>query len=75
MLIGHQHKPGILDPGHCRDCAREADLLDHDRRVQREEQAFKETHCWARHAHGRAVYAPWSSGVGIVLVVVALFTG
>jgi hypothetical protein len=43
--------------------------------VQREEQAFKETHCWARHAHGRAVYAPWSSGVGIVLAVVALFTG
>jgi hypothetical protein len=22
MLIEHQHKPGVFDPGHCRDCAR-----------------------------------------------------
>ena len=42
MLIDHQHQPGVFDPGHCRNCAREADLLDHYRQVQREEQAFKE---------------------------------
>jgi hypothetical protein len=37
MLIEHQHPPGRFDPGHCRDCARESDLLDHYDRVQREE--------------------------------------
>jgi hypothetical protein len=40
---GHPPAPGrVVDPGHCRDCAREADLLDHYWQVQREEQAFKE---------------------------------
>jgi hypothetical protein len=38
MLIEHQHQPGVFDPGHCRDCARETDLLDHYHRIQREEQ-------------------------------------
>jgi hypothetical protein len=47
MLVEHQHKPGVFDPGHCRDCAREADLLDHYWRVQREERAFTEAHRWA----------------------------
>ena len=42
MLLEHAHQPGRFDPGHCRDCARETDLLDHYWRVQREEQAFKE---------------------------------
>ena len=42
MLVEHAHPPGRFDPGHCRGCAREADLLDHYRQVQREEQAFKE---------------------------------
>jgi hypothetical protein len=42
MLVEHAHQPGRFDPGHCRDCARESDLLDHYWQVQREEQAFKE---------------------------------
>jgi hypothetical protein len=29
MPLEHAHKPGQFDPGHCRDCARETDLLDH----------------------------------------------
>ena len=42
MLVEHAHPPGRFDPGHCRDCARESDLLDHYWQVQRQEQAFKE---------------------------------
>jgi hypothetical protein len=44
MLVEHAHQPGRFDPGHCRDCARDSDLLDHYWHVQREEQAFKEAH-------------------------------
>jgi hypothetical protein len=44
MLIEHQHKTGEFDPGHCRRCARETDLLDHYWRVQREEQTINEAH-------------------------------
>jgi hypothetical protein len=36
-----QQQPGRFDPGHCLDCARETDLLDHYWQVQLEEQAFK----------------------------------
>jgi hypothetical protein len=75
MLIEHQHKPGSFDPGHCRQCAQETDLLDHYWQVQREEQALKEAHSWARHAHRQAVCALWSSGVGVLLAVVAVLTG
>jgi hypothetical protein len=70
----HQHRPGSFDPGHCRGCAHQADLLDHYWQVQREEQAFKEAHRWARRAHRWAIWALWSSGVGILLAVIALFT-
>ena len=75
MLLEHAHPPGRFDPGHCRDCAREADLLDHYWQVQREEQAFKEAHRWARRAHRQASWALWCSGIGILLAVVALLTG
>jgi hypothetical protein len=75
MLVEHAHHPGRFDPGHCRDCARESDLLDHYWQVQREEQAFKEAHRWARRAHRQASWALWSSGTGILLAVVALLTG
>jgi hypothetical protein len=75
MLIEHQHKPGVFDPGHCRDCARETDLLDHYWQVQREEQAFKETHRWARQARRHAIWALGSAGVGILLALVGLLAG
>ena len=75
MLVKHAHQPGRFDPGHCRDCARETDLEDHYWQVQREEQAFKEAHRWARRAHRHASWALWSSGTGILLAVVALLTG
>jgi len=36
MVIQHQHRPGSFDPGNCRGCAHQADLLDHYWQVQRE---------------------------------------
>jgi hypothetical protein len=75
MLIEHQHKPGEFDPGHCRVCARATGLLDHYCRVQGEEQALTETRWWVGQAGRRASWALWSSGIGIVLGVVALLTG
>jgi hypothetical protein len=75
MLVEHAHPPGRFDPGHCRDCARETDLLDHYWQVQRQEQAVREAHWWARRAHRQASWALWCSGIGIVLAVVALLTG
>ena len=74
MPLEHAHKPGRFDLGHCRDCARETDLLDHYWHVQREEQAFKEAHRWARHAHRFAIRALWLSGSSILLAVIALLT-
>jgi hypothetical protein len=75
MLAKHAHPPGRFDPGHCRDCAHQADLLDHYWRVQREEQAFREACRWARRAHRQASWALWCSGIGILLAVVALLAG
>ena len=75
MLLKHAHQPGRFDPGHCRDCAREADLLDYYWQVQREEQAFKEARRWARRAHRHAGWALWCSGIGVLLAVVALLAG
>jgi hypothetical protein len=48
--------------------------MDHYWQVQREEQAFKEAHRWAWRAHRYAIWALWSSGLGILLAVIALFT-
>lgn len=72
MLVEHTHKPGEFDPGHCRDCARETDLLDHYHRVQREERAFRDIRWWSRHAHRQAIRALWLSGAGVLLAVIAL---
>ena len=75
MLIDHQHQPGVFDPGHCRNCAREADLLDHYHRVQHEEQTVKQAHRRAWQARRNATLALWSSGIGILLAAIALLTG
>jgi hypothetical protein len=75
MLTEHQHKPGEFDPGHCRDCARETDLLDHYHHVQHQEQAFREAYRWARQARCHATWALWSSGAGVLLAAIALLTG
>jgi len=75
MRIEHQHPPGSFDPGHCRDCARETDLLDHYHHVQRQEQAFRQAHRWARQARRDAVRALWASGIGLLLAAIALLTG
>lgn len=75
MLIEHQHKPGAFDPGHCRDCAHETDLLDHYWHVQRQEQAVREAHRWARQAHRSATCALWSAGIGLLLAAIGLLTG
>jgi hypothetical protein len=39
--------------------------------VQREELAFRKAHRWA---HRHASWALWSSGVGMLLAVIALFS-
>jgi hypothetical protein len=75
MLTEHQHQPGNFDPGHCQDCARETDLLDHYHHVQRQEQALKQAHRWAREARRDATWALWSATIGIVLAAIALLTG
>ena len=64
MLVEHAHPPGRFDPGHCRSCARESDLLNHYWQVQRQEEAVTEAHRWARRAHRHASWALWCSGVG-----------
>jgi hypothetical protein len=74
MLIQHQHKPEEFDPGHCRTCARQAGLLDHYDRVQREETRLRQTRAWARTARRYAIWALGSSGGSILLAAVALLT-
>jgi hypothetical protein len=74
MLIQHQHKPGVFDPGHCRACARRAGLLDHYDRVQREETRLQQTRALARAARRYALWALCSSAGSILLAAVALLT-
>jgi hypothetical protein len=74
MLIQHQHKPEEFDPGHCPTCARQAGLLDHYDRVQREETRLRQTRAWAYAARRYALWALGSSGAGILLAAVALLT-
>jgi hypothetical protein len=75
MLTGHLHEPGVFDAGHCRACASQAGLLDHYRRVQREEAQLQVTQEWAGMARRYAIVALGSSGTAILLAVVALLTG
>ncbi len=75
MLLKHQHRPGVFDPGHCLECARDAGLLDHYRYVQREERAFREAHGWAWEARRYALWGLWTAGIASLLAAVALLTG
>lgn len=75
MLIEHRHRPGVFDPGHCRTCAQQADLLDHYHRVQREEDRLRATQRLASQAHRTATWALWASGIGLLLAAIALLTG
>jgi hypothetical protein len=75
MLMGHQHKPGMFDAGHCRACAHQAGLLDHYWRVQQEEATLREAHRWALEACRHASVALSSSGAAILLAVAALLAG
>jgi hypothetical protein len=75
MLVQHHHEPGVFDAGHCWACARQAGLLDHYRRVQREEARLQETREWAGMARRYAILALGSSGAAILLAAVALLTG
>jgi len=74
MRIEHQHRMGVFDPGHCRNCAQQADLLDHYHRVQREEDSQRATRRMASQAHHTASLALWLSGIGLLLAAIALFT-
>jgi hypothetical protein len=75
MLIEHQHRPGVFDPGHCRTCARQADLLDHYHRVQREEDRLRATQQSAAQARRTATWALWASAIGLLLAAITLLTG
>jgi hypothetical protein len=74
MLTQHHHEPGLFDAGHCWACARQAGLLDHYRRVQREEARLQETREWAGTARRYAILALGSSGTAILLAALALLT-
>jgi hypothetical protein len=74
-LIEDRHQPGHFDPGHCRTCAQQADLLDHYHRVQREQDQLRATQQSAAQAHRTATWALWASGVGLLLAAIALLTG
>jgi hypothetical protein len=75
MLTEHHHEPGVFDAGHCWGCAHQAGLLDHYRRVQREEARLQETWEWACMARRYAILALGSSGTAILLAAVALLRG
>jgi hypothetical protein len=75
ILVQHHHEPGVFDADHCWACARQAGLLDHYWQVQQEEAALRAAHGWARAARRRASVALWSSGVAILLAIVALLSG
>ena len=72
MLIGHHHAPGLFDAGHCRACARQAGLLDHYHRVQREERTLRAAQRSGWQARRIAIWSLCSSGVGILLAGIAL---
>jgi hypothetical protein len=74
MLIQHRHTPEEFDPGHCRTCARQAGLLDHHDRVQREETRLRQARAWAHAARRYALWALCSLGGSILLAAVALLT-
>jgi hypothetical protein len=73
--IGHDHVVGRFDAGHCQACAREAGLLDHYQRVQREETRLRQAHQWAWTARRWAGWALLVGAVGVVLALVDLLTG
>jgi hypothetical protein len=75
MLTEHHHQPGVFDAGHCWACARQAGLVDHYRRVQREEAQLQVTRERARIARRYAILALASSGAAVLLAIVALLTG
>ena len=72
MITQHGHPPGEFDAGHCRACAGEAGLLDHYHRVQREERTLRAAQRSAWQARRMAIWSLCSSGVGILLVGIAL---
>ena len=72
MVIQHRHQPGSFDPAAA--AAHEADLLDHYWQVQREEPVQGGPRV-GPPGHRHATWALWSSGVGMLLAVIAVVTG
>jgi hypothetical protein len=75
MLIEHDHKPSLFDPGHCRPCAHQAGLLDHCERVRWEEARLWQAGASATAARRYATWALGSSGLGILLALLSLLMG
>jgi hypothetical protein len=72
--IGHDHPVGWFDAGHCQACAREAGLLDHYRRVQREEASLWQAQRWALTARQWARWALLVGAAGVLLAAVSLLS-
>ncbi len=75
MLLEHNHRPSVFDPGHCRPCAHHAGLLDHYHRVQQEETRLRQAIASADGAVRCSIWALVSSGAGLLLALLALLTG
>ena len=75
-MLTHEyaHRPGVFDPAGCRSCAREAGLLDYHHRVQHEERRLAEAQELVQRAYRYARWGLGSSGVGVLLAVVALLS-
>jgi hypothetical protein len=61
-------------PGRTRGRHRQAGLLDHYDRVQREDTRLRQARAWARPARRYAIWALYSSAGSILLAAVALLT-
>jgi hypothetical protein len=75
MLIEHEHVLSVFDPGHCRPCAHQAGPPDHYHHVQREETRLRRVTASADEARRYGIWALESSGVGLLLALLALLTG
>jgi hypothetical protein len=74
MLIDHNHMPSAFGPGHRRTCANQAGLLDHYRRMQQHEIRLQLATASANGTRRYGIWALVSSGVGLLLALLALLT-
>jgi hypothetical protein len=71
MLTEHNHMPSEFD---CRPCAHQPGLLDHYRRVQQQKTRLQLATASANGPRRCGIRALVSSGVGLLLALLALLT-